>query len=110
MWQQSGSSDAMPWKNAQNYVKQINRERYAGFSDWRLPTIEELASLLEPTKKNENFYIDPVFDTRQKWCWSADKNASDASRLAWFVHFSSGYVDSYYVDGNSWVRVGRSRK
>jgi len=109
MWQQAGSSDAMTWENAQNYVKQLNRDRYARFADWRLPTIEELASLLEPTKKNGDLYIDPVFDARQRRCWSADKVASDASRLAWYVYFGGGLVSGAYVGSDVWVRVVRSR-
>jgi uncharacterized protein YraI len=120
MWQQAGSSELMTWKNAHNYVKQLNRERYAGFSDWRLPTIEELASLLAPMKKNGDLYIDPVFDPRQRSCWSADKVAVNASqsawdhffgsKWAWFVHFGTGHVYSTNMVGDDWVRVVRSRQ
>jgi serine/threonine-protein kinase len=100
----------MTWENAQAYVKQLNRERYAGFSDWRLPTIEELASLLEPMEKNGDLYIDPVFVPRQKWCWSADKVASAASRAAWYVDFHVGRVYGLSMDDDLWVRVVRSRQ
>jgi len=56
MWQQSGSSHRMAWEETQNYIIQLNRNLYAGSSNWRLPTIEELASLIKSTK-TENIYI-----------------------------------------------------
>ncbi len=52
MWQQSGSSGGMQWNDTENYIKQLNQEQFAGYSDWRLPTIEELASLIEPKKQS----------------------------------------------------------
>ncbi len=51
MWQQSGSSQTKNWAEAHDYVQEMNKGSYAGFSDWPLPTIEELASLLESVKK-----------------------------------------------------------
>ena len=89
MWQQGGSPDYMPWSEAQAYVDELNRNRFAGFSDWRLPTIEELASLLEPTEQNGDLYIDPKFDAHQRWCWSSDKRSSGS---AWYVVFNRGLV------------------
>jgi hypothetical protein len=106
MWQQSGSSDTMTWDKAQEYIKQLNNNRYAGFADWRLPTIEELASLLEPTQKSGDLYIDPLFGTSQTWCWSADQAASGA---VWVVRFSDGHV-GYGSTLGSYVRAVRWRQ
>ncbi len=41
MWHQSGSEKYMNWKLANNWVEQLNKKGYAGFKDWRLPTVEE---------------------------------------------------------------------
>jgi len=105
MWQQSGSSHRMDWPAAKDYVEQLNKERYAGYSDWRLPTIEELASLLEP-KRKKDLYIDPSFDVKQTWCWSADQVR--ASRAAWFANFFYGNVRGYSVTDALYVRAVRS--
>jgi hypothetical protein len=105
MWQQSGSSTGMTWREAKAYVKRLNQERFAGYSDWRLPTIEELASLLEFTRQPGKIYIDPVFDQDQWICWSADIFKSAAN--VWFVYFAHGYVSNIDADNKLYVRAVR---
>ncbi len=93
MWQKAGSSGTLDNRDAIRYVEQLNSQRFAGYSDWRMPTIEELASLLERTK-NEGVHVDLVFDSRQVSCWSADKgegvNAFNSG--AWIVNFGQGQI------------------
>lgn len=93
MWQASGSSKSLvPWQAAKDFVLKLNQQKHAGFSDWRLPTIEELASLLEPEKKNGDLHIDPVFGSKQHSCWSADQATVKSSRPAWVIYFRDGAV------------------
>ena len=104
-WQKSGSPEALTYEQAQEYVRQLNRQRFAGYADWRLPTIPELMSLLEPTELNGDLYIDPIFDPAQRWCWSADKSSSES---AWDVYFRSGGVGWDYLNSSVCVRAVRS--
>ncbi len=100
MWLQSGSKEYMQWIAAMGWVRNLNTRGYAGYSDWRLPTIEEAASLLEPVKKNA-LYIDPVFDDEQWGIWSGDKRGGST----WSVYFSLGNVRWRYK--NRYVRPVR---
>jgi hypothetical protein len=105
IWQQSGSS-LLVWEKAKEYVEQLNRKHFAGYLDWRLPTVEELASLMEFREKNGNLYIDPVFDPTQIWCWSVDH--LHASRDAWGVYFALGFVSNGQLTNPLYVRAVRS--
>ncbi len=87
IWQQSGSKESMFYTDAKKYIEQLNREQFAGYNTWRLPTLEEGMSLMEPSKKNKDLYIDPVFDSNQDWIWTADGYDKNAS---WIVSFSFG--------------------
>jgi len=99
MWQKGGSEKYLVYSKTDDYILSLNRDRFADYNDWRLPTVEELASLIENRKMNGGLNIDPVFNKRQEWCWSADKRKSVS---AWYVSFYHGSVycsgfSSYYV-------------
>ena len=106
-WQQSGSSNHMVYKDAVKYIEQLNREKYAGFTDWRLPTLEEALSLMEATQKHGDLYLDPVFDKTQYYIWTVDKTPAGG---VWVVNFGGGYCsnDDGVVYGSSYVRAVRS--
>ena len=99
----------MTFDEAQSWVESLNKQNVAGFADWRLPTLEEAMSMMEP-KKHGNFNIDPIFNSQQPWIWTSDKVAGAGGPRAWVVHFHSGECDSYHVDNsNYYVRAVRSR-
>jgi len=85
-WQQSGSSSGITFKEAQAYLQKLNTEKYAGFGDWRLPTLEEAMSLMEPEKMNGDLHIDSKFDKTQSYIRTADKYSA-----SWGVNFIGAY-------------------
>ena len=104
MWQQGGSDNYMVRDQAEEYINRLNNQKYAGYSDWRLPTVEELMSLMENKKMNGDLYIDTVFSKKQWYCWTADKRSSSSS---WVVGFDGGLVRWDDVGSGSYVRAVR---
>lgn len=109
MWQQTGSSKSMDSETAQKYIQRLNQEQLAGFDDWRLPTMEELLSLLTSKKQPHGLYIDPIFDAHQQWCWAADSQ-QDSELPAWYVIFSAGCRGRSSKYSFNYVRAVRSWK
>ena len=108
MWHQSGSAEYMDWNAAKKWVRSLNSRGYAGHHDWRLPTVDEAASLLESNKRND-LYIDPVFSKKQRWIWTGDKfEDEDGSEAAWRVFFDNGIVTWDLIFYYSHVRPVRS--
>ena len=100
MWQQSGSEEKVEYNQIKRYLDNLNNEQFAGYSDWRLPTLDESVSLLEQARMHGDLYINPVFNKNQSLVWTSDLKSS---RIAWVVHFSSGscslsnFLDTLYV-------------
>ncbi len=106
MWQQSGTATHMSDDKAKEYVAGLNSGQFAGYKDWRLPTLEEAMSLMEPTQNDSKLYIESVFDSNQRWIWTSDLYC--ASR-AWVVSFDDGYCGYFddYFDYDVFVRAVR---
>ena len=104
MWQKGGSDNYMVMKKINDYISGLNKQKFAGYSDWRLPTLEELMSLMENKQMNGNLYIDPVFNKKQRWCWTSDKRSSSSS---WVVDFYNGSVRWNGMDSDYYVRAVR---
>ncbi len=103
MWQKSGSSDPMKFADAEQYVYRLNAEKYAGFNDWHLPTVEEAMSLMEP-QSYDRFHIDPGFDRGISFIWTSDRNTDDR---IWMLYFYDGLLSLERDSYNAWVRVTR---
>jgi hypothetical protein len=113
VWQQSGSSDALASEEAPEYIEWLNGRLFAGASDWRLPTIEELASLIESRENVEGAYASELFDSEKWKLWSADLRPDGDKAYRWGVDFARGVVDDDSVPAASahlrWVRGVRSK-
>jgi hypothetical protein len=93
VWQQSSSSKQYTWKDAHKYCEKLN---LAGYNDWRLPTIEELKTLIEKKHKPT---ICPAFKCKSDWYWYWSSSSFVGGPLvAWLVGFGFGGVGVSDVD------------
>ena len=97
MWSSSGSSKIMGSDEIADWLAILNYKGYAGYNDWRLPTVEEAASLLQSGKSN-GLYIDPVFSNRQDRVWTGDSRIG--SKDMWFVSFKDGRLKNRVLEGS----------
>ncbi len=95
----------MTWKKAHSAVKKLNT---CGFSDWRLPTVEELFLLADRTKHTPA--IDTAFfpNCKSDWYWTSTPAALSPDAYAWFVYFDSGGTGWFARDGSLLVRAVRA--
>lgn len=104
MWQQGGSSESISFLEAEKYVRDSNARRFAGFNDWRLPTLEEAMSLVEREENTDGMYIDPIFDRAQWWIWTTDKSSASS---CWAVLVLGGSCGHHHLSYGSYVRLVR---
>ena len=63
------------WQHALDYVALLNVGEYLGHDDWRLPTIEELSTLVDAGRSMPA--IDPIFSAVPFEYWSSTTNERD---------------------------------
>jgi hypothetical protein len=91
MWQDDNDVQTIKkdYNGAKAYCENLT---LGGFSDWRLPNIYELTTLLDNTKSSQPRVLDGIANIVSVYYWSSTTYASD-SRLAWGVVFYDGYDD-----------------
>jgi len=104
VWQQSGSEFPLTWPRAKAYIQELNVSKFCGHGTWRLPTIDELITLLTEVPRGEDYCIEPIFNQRQKRIWSCDRRSFIA---AWYVSVDMGYVAWQDFTGYYHVRAVR---
>jgi hypothetical protein len=107
MWHQAGSTETLDYFVALEWIDNLNTNCYAGYSNWRLPTVEEAVSLFETKKMNGEMRIDPSFSNVQFFVWTGD--AYYPGRL-WVAIFSSSSLWEELKTNIAWVRPVRSMK
>lgn len=106
MWHSSGSQEPMEFKDVKKWLDDFNQKGCAGYSDWRLPTCEEAASLLEKISQNNRF-ANPVFSKEQRWIWTSDPSGEN---WYWTVSFEDGRIHENKDEGRNYIRPVRSHR
>jgi hypothetical protein len=86
-----GATTVMTWQQALQVSQTLNTTGgYAGFTDWRLPNLKELRSLVEVRCYSPSINSDIFPATRASVFWSSSPFAQ-VSGYAWVVHFNNGF-------------------
>ena len=107
MWQQTGSRRQMSFQEAKQSLAGMNGRAFAGYGDWRMPTLEEAMSLLTPVKQS-GAHVAPVLLAREApIIWTSDRLSDSA---VWVVYCFDGRAEVESVEFNAWMRAVRTVK
>jgi hypothetical protein len=99
VWQDDAVGSTMDWASAEAYCQNLT---LGDQTDWRLPSIKELRTLVDKSTVNPS--IDPTFlSVTSSNYWSSTTYAGDSS-YAWFVDFLNGYDFWDYKSYSGYVR------
>jgi len=96
MWAKNGnlSNGTKTWQEALNYVASINSgSGLCGYKDWRLPSVNELESLVNAGEANTATWLNSqgFSNVQSDFYWSSTTGANNTS-YAWIVSMWYGYV------------------
>jgi Protein of unknown function (DUF1566)/TIR domain len=105
MWQGVGGERVMSRAATVDAIAALNSRDFAGYTDWRLPTLEEAMSLVRP-EAADGLYMDPTFAPRTApFVWTADMEAADRG---WLVNFFYGSCDTEKLGFHAYLRGVRA--
>ncbi|MBA5249060.1 MAG: DUF1566 domain-containing protein [Gammaproteobacteria bacterium] len=93
--------------NWQQALQQANNSTFAGKSDWRLPNIKELSSLVRRNCYNPTINEALFPNTAANYFWSSSPSAED-SAFTWMFYFSIGFSRITYRYYSLRLRLVRS--
>jgi hypothetical protein len=103
-WQQSDDGQPRTWQQALGYCENLP---LAGYSDWRLPNIQELYSIADVNHYSPSIRID-YFSCQVSTYWSST-TCTPYSYSAWDVPFGSGSGGGSFKTNSHYVRCVRTK-
>jgi len=85
-WQLDGC-DLTSIMKVRTYIEELNRRRFAGHDDWRLPTLDEALSLMKPEKNDKGLHLHQAFSSEQPFIFVVDERRPGGY---WFVDYKQG--------------------
>ena len=82
----TGAAEAHTWQQALGLAP---LSIFAGYTDWRLPNLKELSSLIERSCYDPAINSNTFPNTASSWFWSASPDDNNSSN-AWYLYFYYG--------------------
>ena len=107
-WYNGSSGTPGSGTDTLDFINALNAAVYGGYSDWRLPTPKELASIVLHDRYspviNTAYFSDTLFPDINYW---TSISSVDNANYAWYVNFGYGYEGSYFKSSSYPVRAVR---
>ena len=88
-WTRQGNPVRMNLKKSLDWIASLNNVEYGGRKNWRLPTSEEAAALLQKNPEGEKSFLDAIFGEGLGMVWTGDGFTESES---WAVDFQNGMM------------------
>lgn len=97
LWWSSKTTDTMNWESAINHCKELKESNACGYSDWHLPTIDELKTLLKWRRDSQCKVSDTNNCLSFDDCWTCSSCCHDCTLGGGGeCNYSSYYYDGRY--------------
>ena len=103
----TGTASSHTWEQALVLPNSANMGIYKGYSDWRLPNIKELRSLVEVCRTNPAINDLVFLATPASYFWSASPTVHRPSG-SWSVNFLAGNSSDNTRNSSIYVRLVRA--
>lgn len=89
MWRKDAGAGNRSWSSAVSYANNLT---FGGYTDWRLPNVNELQSLVNAEERYPRTWLNNQgFDyVRSADYWCSTTSATDPYVYAWILHFDNG--------------------
>lgn len=102
----AGHAERMQWQQAASIPQLINTARFADHTDWRLPSITELKSIVEQHCETPAINLEVFPQMLAVSVWSG--NQSDPK--AWSLDFAKGKTFNNFKGAGNYVRLVRNSR
>lgn len=103
MWQDDAVGSQMDWTSAVSYCSALT---LSGYTDWRLPTRQELQGIADYGKTNPAISTTFLNTNTSYYYWTSTDHV--ASSDAWCVGFGSGDQTNFFKSNGLYVRCVRA--
>jgi formylglycine-generating enzyme required for sulfatase activity len=103
MWQREDDNVTRNWRDSLAYCENLG---LGGYTDWRLPNIKELRSIVDNTTFAPAIAESVFLNSKSADYWSSTTSVEYPDD-AWGVYFYGGSVEEFWKDGNIYTRCVR---